>query len=126
MSDVEMKDTSKIQLASVKNFLSELGYSWFNIDRGFYSSFETNKGRSWISLNTAVKVHNGFYNERHGRGFEPEGLFGNIPYEWWQAAQRAKIVHTVYLQNSKKLGRIVCQKHWVRFVEPENAQLLLK
>ena len=126
MEEYKIVDTSKLQLQSVKNFLSELGYTYLSKDCAFYCPYPSAKARSWISLSTAVLTHNGHFNEIHGRGFEPEGLFGNIPYEWWQAAQRAKIVHTVYLQNSKKLGRIVCQKHWVRFYESENAELLLK
>ena len=126
MEDYKIVDTSKLQLQSIKNFLTELGYSYFNVDRGFYSPFETNKGRSWISLRTAQLAHNGFFNEIRGRGFEPEGLFGNIPYEWWQSANAAKIVHTVYLQHCKKGNYIKAQKQMVRFCEPENATLLLK
>lgn len=118
-------ETSKLQLQSIKNYMSELGYSWFNVDRGFYSPFKTNKGRSWISLRTAQLAHNHFFDEIHGRGFEPEGLFGNISYEWWQAANKAKIVHNTYLQNSKKKGCILCQKNLVRFCDPENADLIL-
>lgn len=126
MEDFKIVNTDKIQLQSVKNFLAELGYSWFSIDKVFYSPFETNKARTTVSLRSAVLAHNGSFNEIHGRGFEPEGLFGNIPYEWWQAAQKAKIVHTVYLQRCKKGNYIKTQKHLVKFVSQENAELLLK
>ena len=127
MEDFKIVNTTQIQIDSVINFLSELGYTFYPNEKVFESvAYETNKARKVISFTTAVKAHNGHYTETHGRGFEPECLFGNIPYEWWQAAQRAKIVHKVYLQNSKKLGWIVCQKHWVRFCEPENATLLLR
>lgn len=126
MEDFKIVDTSKIQLQSIKNFLAELGYSWFNVDNGFCSSYETNKGRNWISLKSAQLAHNGYFNECHGRGFEPEGLFGNIPYEWWKAANASKIVHTTFLQHQKKGNYIKTQKHLVKFICPENAILLLK
>lgn len=127
MEDFKIVNTDKIQLQSLKNFLAELGYSYFNVDKVFYSPFETNKARTTISLHNAILAHNGYYNEIHGKGFEPSGLFGNIPYEWWQAANAAKIVHTVHLQHCKKKGNYIkAQKHLVKFVHPDNASLLLK
>ena len=106
MKDYEIVDTSKLQLQSVKNFLSELRYSYFSVDKVFYSPYETDKARTTVSLRSAVLAHNGYFNEIHGRGFEPSGLFGNIPYEWWQSANNAKIVHTVHLQHCKKKGEL--------------------
>ena len=126
MKDYEIVDTSKLQLQSVKNFLSELGYSYFSVDKVFYSPYETNKARTTVSLRSAVLAHNGSFNEIHGRGFEPSGLFGNIPYEWWQAANAAKIVHTVHLQHCKKGNYIKTQKHLVKFVDKENVPLFIK
>lgn len=126
MENFKIVHTSKLQLQSVKNFLTELGYSWFNVDKVFYSPFDINNARVTISLRNAILAHNGYYNEIHGKGFDPCGLFGNIPYEWWEAANKAKIVHTVYLQHCKKGNYIKAQKQMVKFVHPDNAELLLK
>lgn len=127
MEDYKIVNTDKIQLQSLKNYMQELGYSWFNIDKVFYSPYETNKARTTVSLRGAVLAHNGHFNEIHGRGFEPSGLFGNIPYEWWQAANAAKIVHTVHLQHCKKKGNYIkCQKHLVKFTDKENIPLFIK
>lgn len=126
MEDFKIVNTDKIQLRSLINYMHELGYMWFNVDKVFYSSYETNKSRATISLRNAVLAHNGYHDEIHGRGFEPSGLFGNIPYQWWQAANNAKIVHTVHLQHCKKKGNhIKAQKHLVKFVQPDYASLLL-
>lgn len=127
MEDFKIVDTSKIQLQSIKNYMQELGYSWFNVDKVFYSPYGTNRARSTVSLGKAQMAHNGYYNEIHGKGFEPCGLFGNIPYEWWEAANKAKIVHTAYLQHCKKKGNYIkAQKQMVKFVHPDNAEILLK
>lgn len=64
---MEIVNTDKIQLQSLKNFLAELGYSWFSIDKVFYSPFETNKARTTVSLRSAVLAHNGSFNEIHGK-----------------------------------------------------------
>lgn len=125
MEDFKIVDTSKIQLQSIKNFLAELGYSWFNVDNGFYSAYETNKGRNWISLKTAQLLHNGNLMDWHGKRFQ-DGCFENIPEEWIVAALAAKIVHTTFLQHHKKGNYIKAQKHLVKFVCPENSKLLLK
>ena len=125
MEDFKIVDTSKIQLQSIKNFLAELDYSWFNVDHGFYSSYETNKGRNWISLKTAQLLHNGNLMDWHGKRFQ-DGCFENIPEEWIVAAKKAKIVHTTFLQHRKKGNYIKAQKHLVKFVHPDNALLLLK
>lgn len=125
MEDFKIVDTSKLQLQSLKNFLAELGYSWFNVDNGFCSSYETNKGRNWISLKTAQLLHNGNLMDWHGKRFQ-DGCFENIPEEWIAAANAAKIVHTTFLQHHKKVNYIKAQKHLVKFIEPENSKLLLK
>lgn len=125
MEDFKIVDTSKIQLQSLKNFLAELEYSWFNVDNGFYSAYETNKGRNWISLKTAQLLHNGNLMDWHGKRFQ-DGCFENIPEEWITAANAAKIVHTTFLQHHKRGNYIKAQKHLVKFVHPDNALLLLK
>ena len=125
MEEFKIVDTSKIQLQSLKNYMQELGYSYFGVDRVFYSPFETNKGRSTVSLKTAQLLHNGNLMDWHGKRFE-DGCFDNIPEEWISAAKKAKIVHTVYLQRCKKGNYIKTQKHLVKFVNQENKDLLLK
>lgn len=125
MEDYKIIDTSKLQLQSIKNFLSELGYTYLSKDHVFYCPYPSAKARSWISLRTAVLLHNGHYFEWHGRVFNPP--FDNIPAEWIASAMKAKIVHTVHLQHCKKKGNYVkCQKHLVKFVNPENISLFIK
>ena len=125
MEDFKIKDSSKIQLQSVKNFLSELGYTYIAKDCSFYCAYPSAKARSWVSLRTATLLHNGNLMDWHGKRFE-DGCFDNILEEWIASAKKAKIVHTVYLQRCKKGNYIKTQKHLVKFVEPENSLLLLK
>ena len=127
MEDFKIVNTARIQIQSVVNFLQELGYTFYPNEKVFESvAYETNKARKVISFATAVKAHNGHYTETHGRGFEPCTVFWGVPYEWWCAAQRAKIVHNAKLQYSKKKNAIITQNHMVRFVEPENVSLFIK
>lgn len=126
MEDYKIVDTSKLQLQSVKNFLSELGYTYIAKDHAFYCPYETAKARNWISLRTAVLLHNGNLMDWHGKRFQ-DGCFDNIPEDWIASAKTAKIVHTVHLQHCKKKGNYIkAQKHLVKFLIPENADLLLK
>lgn len=119
------QDTSKIQLASLKNFLSALGYQYYAIDKVFVSDLWTNRSRKVISFRTAVLAHNGAFTDWHGTGFHRYTVFWDIPLEVWKQAQADKIVHSVYLQCSRKKG-ILCTKHLVKFVHPEDADILLK
>jgi hypothetical protein len=123
--EFEIVDTSKVQLASLKNFMSTLGYQYYGVDKVFISGLWSNRSRVNISFRTAVLAHNGHFTETHGRGFEPDTVFGDIPYAVWQEAQMDKIVHAVYLQKSYKRG-ILCTKHLVKFVRPSEAEVLLK
>lgn len=123
--EFEIVDTSKLQLASLKNFLAVLGYHYYGVDKVFVSDLWSNRSRTNISFRTAVQAHNGMFAEAHGRGFEPDTVFGDIPYAVWQEAQADKVVHTAYLQKSYKRG-ILCTKHLVKFVRPEEADVLLK
>ena len=123
--EFEIVDTSKVQLASLKNYMSTLGYCYYAINKVFISDLWINRSRVAVGFNTAVLVHNGMFTETHGRGFEPDTVFGDIPYAVWQEAQADKVVHTAYLQKSYKKG-ILCTKHLVRFVRPEEAELFFK
>lgn len=121
--DIQPKDTSKIQLSSVVLFMEQLHYCYLAPTRSFTSGHPLNKGRAYVSLNTAILLHNGVYNEYHGRYFDEP--FENIPSEWYYAAHRNKIVKGVSLQNSRKKG-ILVGKHWVRFADTENGKLFYK
>lgn len=123
--EFEIIETSKIQLASLKNFMSVLGYQYYAIDKVFISDLWINRSRVAVGFNTAVLAHNGMFTETHGRGFEPDTVFGDIPYAVWQEAQADKVVNTVYLQKSYKRG-ILCTKYLVKFVRPCEAEILLK
>lgn len=125
MEEFKIKDTSKLQLQSVKNFLAELGYTYLSKDCVFYCAYPSAKARAWVSLRTAVLLHNGNLMDWHGKRFE-DGCFDNIDQDWITAAKKAKIVLTVYLQRCKKGNYIKTQKHLVKFVHPDNAELLLK
>ena len=123
--EFEIVETSKIQLVSLKNFMSVLGYQYYGVDKVFISDLWINRSRVNVGFNTAVLAHNGMFTETHGRGFEPDTVFWDIPYAVWEEAQADKIVKCVYLQKSYKKG-ILCTKHLVKFVRPEEAELLLK
>ena len=114
------KDTSILQMQSVINYMNEIGYSYFAPTRSFGSGWSYNKGREWLSLNTATLLHNGFYTECHGKSYDPP--FDNLPREMFEAARKAKILLRVKLQHSRKKG-IIVQNHSVQFVRPEEAEL---
>ena len=119
--DNQPKDTLKLQLASVIQFMGQLQYEWMACSKCFESSHPINKGRSILSLTTAIAMHNGLYNERHGIP-TLEYPFESMPWNWVEASKQAKIVTSVSLQHSRKKG-IIAQKHWVRFCETENGKL---
>ena len=123
--EFEITDTSKIQLASLKNFMAAIGYCYYAIDKVFVSDMWSNRSRVNIGFSTAVLAHNNQFTDWHGVGFHRNSVFGSIPIEVCQEAQADKIVHTVYLQKSYKKG-ILCTKHLVKFVRPEESEILLK
>lgn len=118
--DILPKDTLKLQLSSVIKFMNELQYDWYPITKCFNSVHPINKGRSIISLTTAVLLHNNFYTEWHGNYLDAP--FEDMPWKWFEAAKQAKIVTSVSLQHSRKRG-IVCQKMWCKFADTENGEL---
>lgn len=119
--DIIPHNTLKLQLASVIQFMEQLQYEWMACSKCFESSHTINKGRSIISLTTAIAIHNGLYNERHGIP-TLECPFEDAPWKWVEASKHAKIVTSVSLQHSHKRG-IICQKMWVRFADTENGKL---
>ena len=123
--EFEIINTSKIQLASLKNFMSALCYQYYAIDKVFISDLWINRSRVNVGFGTAVLAHNNQFTDWHGVGFHRNSVFGSIPVEVWKEAQADKVVHTVYLQKSYKRG-ILCTKHLVKFARPEEADVLLK
>ena len=119
--DILPKDTLKLQLASVIQFMEQLQYEWMACSKCFESSHPINKGRSILSLTTAIAMHNGLYNERHGIP-TLEYPFESMPWKWVVASKQAKIVTSVSLQHSRKKG-IIAQKMWVKFADTENGKL---
>ena len=119
--DILPKDTLKLQLASVIQFMEQLQYEWMACSKCFESSHPINKGRSVLSLTTGILLHNNFYTERHGIP-TLEYPFEGMPWKWVVASKQAKIVTSVSLQHSRKKG-IIAQKMWVRFAQTENGEL---
>ena len=118
--DTQPKDTTRLQLSSVVKFMNELQYDWYPITKCFNSVHTINKGRSIISLTTAIKLHDNFYTEWHGNYLDAP--FEDMPWKWFEAAKQAKIVTSVSLQHSRKKG-IIAQKMWVRFADTESGEL---
>ena len=119
--DIVPHNTLKLQLASVIQFMGQLQYEWIACSKCFESSHPINKGRSILSVRTAIAMHNGLYNERHGIP-TMEYPFESMPWKWVEASKQAKIVTSVSLQHSRKKG-IIAQKMWVRFADTENGKL---
>ena len=118
--DIQPKDTTRLQLSSVVKFMNELQYDWYPHHNSFNSVHPFNKGRSILSLRTAVLLYNNFYTEWHGNYLDTP--FEDMPWKWFEAAKQAKIVTSVSLQHSRKRG-IICQKHWCKFADTENGKL---
>lgn len=117
------RDTGFLQMKSVINYMSVLGYGYFAPTHSFGSGWGIHKGREWISLNTAIKLYNGVYMDWHGKRFrEP---YHNIPEELYLQAKKNKLLLRVKLQYSRKKGVIV-QDHRIQFVHPEQADLFFK
>lgn len=116
-------DSGKLQLESVIRYMKALGYVYFAPTYSFSSGLWMNRGRAYVSLKTAIDLHNGVYTENHGYYFDYP--FDGIPHEMFAAAQQAKIVHVAKLQHSRKKG-IIVQNHNVKFVEPEEVKMYIK
>ena len=87
--DIQPKDTLKLQLSSVVKFMNELQYYWYPITKCFNSVHPVNKGRSVLSLTTAILLHNNFYTEWHGNYLDAP--FEYMPWKWFEAAKQAKL-----------------------------------
>ena len=105
--DIHPKDTLKLQLSSVIQFMEQLQYEWMACSKCFESSHPINKGRSILNLRTAIDIYNGLYTEWHGELLDAP--FEDMPWKWYEAAKQAKIVTSVSLQHSRKKG-IIAQR----------------
>ena len=118
--DIQPKDTQKLQLASVVQFMQQLQYDWDFFGKVFYSSHPINKGRLVIRLRTAIDLHNGNYQDWGGQWLR--NPFEDVPVMWLLMASNKKTVVSANLQHSRKKG-IVCWSHWVKFADTENGEL---
>lgn len=116
---MEIKDTQHLQMKSLYKFMEALGYSY-----GEWGFFHWKyKSIHKVSFNTAIKLHNGYYTEWHGKYFNPP--FDKISSYEFTVANASKIVKTVKLQYSKKKKEIKVMSHVVSFVKPEYYDLFL-
>ena len=113
----ELKDSTLLQMTSLRNFMAELKYEPLYFVKGiicFESDCPSNKARSTISFSNAVALHNGAYRECHGKHFNEPFNFDAYKLK---RALASRIVQIVNLQKNKKTGIIKPTSHIVKFVE---------
>ena len=128
IQDFIPQDTKVTQIQSLCAFMEQLGYR-LHVDGKFYCEdyFEyfnkvepTFKGCRVISFNTAVRLHNSWWDSfnYNFKAVEcesfPEGSAFRTDAYTYNKAKAAKIVNKVFLQCTKH-GRVVCNKHLVKF-----------
>jgi hypothetical protein len=123
--DFEVKDTKDLQLCSLQEFASVLGY-WLTpfgyFEDNLFTDFDCGSEKNRLSFKTMVMLHNQENCDNHGREYE---RFGFDLYTW-NKAKSAKIVHHVNLTANKKNKTVHCHKHLVKFVKPYYEQMFLK
>lgn len=123
----DVKPTEFLQRQSLIEFMRCLGYNfaddWFTQNEYFFSNHPKNKGRNNISVQTAVKLHNGELIDTHGKRFREPFDFDEYSFV---RAQAAKIVKICKLQYSKKDHRFVVQSHKVQFVRPSYYHIFME
>lgn len=128
IQDFTPQDTKGIQIQSLCAFMEQTGYC-LHVDNKFYyhDYFEhfhttepTFKGCRVIAFNTAVRLHNSWWDSFNYNStavecesFQEGSVFRTDPYTY-NKAKVAKIVNKVYLQCTKQ-GQVVCNKHLVKF-----------
>lgn len=120
----EIIDTYKLQFKSLTEFMRGLDYTYEGRMFGsphFVSCDYENKARKSISVRTAVKLHNGFYSDSHGRGFDYP--FNFSPYKI-RKAKAGKIVSIVSIQLSKKTGFMKVGSNIVKFIDKQYEYML--
>ncbi len=123
-------DTTGLQLKSLKDFASHLGY-FFN---GTYFYFEYQKplngapksDKESVSLQTMQMWHNTLVLDPRGaltiqptvysREFTKKVLWeGYVDTKMWIAAMNSKIVRNTYLQLQKKPSKVIATKHLIQW-----------
>lgn len=120
----EIIDTYKIQFKSLTEFMCGLNYTYEGRLFGsphFVSYDYENKARKSISVQTAVKLHNGTYTDSHGRGFDYPFDFSHYKI---RKAKASKIVNIANIQLNKKTGHIRTTSNLVSFVDPAYEYML--
>lgn len=114
----EMIDTTNLQLKSLTAFAEGLGYYYHKVTSKYFSSTDhDNKGRSIISFQTMVKIHNGWYSDnRHTNYMRYPFNFSTYKI---RKAQAAKIVKVVNLQVNKKTKYVRASSNIVSFSHQE-------
>lgn len=119
----EIQPTKYLQLQSLRNFMSALGYEFSEFGCYFWSEQPENKHRSVVSFFNAVRWHNNSFIEWHGKYYNAP--WGVDAYTFTKA-QAAKIVYCAKLQYNKKEKKIVCQSHKVSFVKEAYVDMFLE
>lgn len=114
----ELIDTHKLQLQSLIEFASGLGYEYSRhpVKKYFYSRLPENKDKEILSFNTMVQMHNNNY-DLWALAFDKHKLI---------KATFSKITERCKLQYCKKAKVIKCQNNQVQFVDWEYEELFLK
>jgi len=114
----EMIDTTNIQLKSLVSFAEGLGYYYHKITSKYFSSDDyDNKGRTTISFQNMVKLHNGYFADgRHTNYLRHPFNFSTYKL---RKARAAKIVKIVNLQVSKKTKYVKASSNIVTFSHQE-------
>ena len=128
---VEIKNTTTIQLQSLDAYMSELGYKRTIDGLRYEFIYPVKTGERFISLRSAVNLHNTewAYDEAtklyypifypYGVKFagtqapNVDSVFKLSPYEY-EKSQARKIIEYVHIQKTNN-GRIVTQSHQVKF-----------
>lgn len=112
-------DTRKLQIHSLKEMMSALGYEyqegWVDSHPYFYSMKYSNKGRNIVSIKTAIKLYN---------GRTAKCIFGKPPstLSLWSfddhtiaKAKAARILKSIKIQYCYQTKNIIVQDHRVQF-----------
>lgn len=118
---VELKDTMKLQKASLDNFAANLYYFWDKGQGNYekWNNYDVNFKRNRVSLGTMQKWHNGSYGE--GAWHTEEDLdrmlafMAEVNINKVDYAKSAKLVQTTHLQYSKKQRKLLCTNHQITF-----------
>ncbi len=125
----EIIDTRKLQIHALKEFMQSLNYQYSPeslwVCPYFYSDHHSNKGRQYVSFNSAIKLYN---------GNTAKCVFGRPPHTlsiwsfndyYISKAKASRILINLKLQLCKQTKTIICQDHRVKFTLPSYKKLFL-